>query len=196
MIERIKNDLKTIYKDKQSRLKHVLGVEKMALKLANEHHADSTKIQIAALLHDITKYIPTKEHVHIIKENYKNSDEILNGYNKFIYHGFTAAVIARNKYDIKDQDILNAIIHHTVGKPAMTIYEKILFIADYTEENRTYPNCVKARKLLSQDIDLAVYEAINDSITLYESTNDQIPKIAYEARTYYKEIKENHHGKN
>jgi predicted HD superfamily hydrolase involved in NAD metabolism len=196
MIEHIKKDLKTIYKDKEARLKHVLGVEKMALKLAKEHHVDSEKIQIAALLHDITKYMPTKEHIQIIKDHYKNSEEILNGYNKFIYHGFTAAVVARNKYHIKDQDILNAIIHHTVGKPAMTIYEKIIFIADYTEENRTYPNCIKARNLLSQNIDLAVYEAINDSITLYESKNDQIPKIAYEARTYYKEIKENQHGKN
>lgn len=196
MIDIIKRDLEAIYKNKQSRMKHVLGVEKMAIMLAQKHNVDVEKIRIAALLHDITKYLPVEEQIRIIKENYKNSEEILTEYNEHIYHGFSAAVVAKKKYSITDMDILNPIIHHTVGKPNMTMYEKIIFISDYTEENRVYKNCVKARKLLEVDIDLAVYHSINDSIILFESTNDKIPKTAYEARRYYKEIKEKQYGEN
>jgi predicted HD superfamily hydrolase involved in NAD metabolism len=168
----------------------------MALELGKKYDCDLFKLEVSALLHDITKYYETSKQIKIIEEYYPNSTEILKEYNEHIYHGFTARIIAKEKYHIKDIDILDAITYHTVGKPNMSIYEKIIFIADYTEPNRTYENCIKARNLLKDNIDLAVYTAINDSIILYESTNDNIPKIAYEARDYYKQLLEEQNGKN
>lgn len=196
MINQIIKDLEDLYKDKQQRLKHVYGVRSVALELGKKYNCDLYKLEVAALLHDITKYYETSKQIKLIEKHYPNSTEILKEYNEHIYHGFTARIIAKEKYKIKDIDILDAITYHTVGKPNMSIYEKIIFIADYTEPNRIYENCIKARNLLKDNIDLAVYTAINDSIILYESTNDNIPKIAYEARDYYKQLLEEQNGKN
>ena len=41
-----------------------------------------------------------------------------------------------DKYKIKDMEIINAILNHTTGKPAMTLLEKIVFVADYIEPRR------------------------------------------------------------
>jgi predicted HD superfamily hydrolase involved in NAD metabolism len=193
MIKGIKKDLEELYKEKQPRLNHIYGVRDMALNLGKKYGCDLFKLEVAALLHDITKYYTKEENIQVIKDNFEHSEEILEGYNEFIYHGFSARVVASTKYHISDTDILDSIMNHTIGKPNMTIYEKIIFIADYTELNRTYENCVKARKMLEEDIDLAVYTAIDDSITFYENINGDVPQSAYKAREYYKQIKESYY---
>lgn len=190
MIETIKHDLEQRYITKPKRLAHIYGVRKQALSLGRQYHCDLQKLEIAALLHDITKYYTKEQNIKLIQEHYPNSEEILSGYNEHIYHGFTAAIVAQQTYHIKDKDIINSIAYHTVGKPNMSIYEKIIFISDYTEENRTYESCIKVRKLLEESIDLAVYTAIDDSIRFYEAKEDDIPQDAYNARTYYKQILE------
>lgn len=190
MINAIKKDLETVYQNHPNRLRHVYGVRDMALKLGKQFNCDLYKLEVAALLHDITKYYTKEQNITIIKKHFSNSKEILAGYNEFIYHGFSARIVASEDYHITDQDILDSITSHTIGKPNMTIYEKIIFISDYTEENRQYENCIKARNLLKQDIDLAVYAAIDDSIKFYENIKDEVPQTAYLAREYYKQKKE------
>ena len=91
-------------------------------------------------------------------------------------------------YNITDDDILNSILNHTIGKEAMTIYEKIIFISDYIEPNRVYESCIKVRKLAFESLDLAVYTAIDDSIKFYEKNGGQVPESAYRARKYYKKV--------
>lgn len=194
MIDRILTDLQLIYKDSPNRLKHVFGVRDKVLELGKRFDLDLNKLEIASLLHDITKYYSEEKNVKIIQENFENSDQILREFNKHILHAFSAKVVVKNEYGITDDDILNSIECHTVGKPNMNMYEKVLFIADYTEVNRTYDSCIKVRKILEKDIDLAVYTAIDDSILFYENINDLIPKTAYEARKYYKELLEVQNG--
>lgn len=194
MIDQIKTDLELLYQNKPRRLKHIYGVRDKALELGKRFNLDLKKLETASLLHDITKYYSNEENVNLIKEYYDNSTQILREFNEQILHAFTAKVVAEKEYGITDPDILGAIESHTVGKAKMNMYEKIIFIADYTEENRSYDSCVRARELLKDDIDLAVYNAINDSILFYENLNDLIPQTAYEARKYYKQIMEDQNG--
>ena len=42
-----------------------------------------------------------------------------------------------------DPEILSAIELHTVGKPAMSTLEMILYLADYIEPNRVGLSCLK-----------------------------------------------------
>ena len=41
------------------------------------------------------------------------------------------AIVAKDEYGIEDEDILNAIRFHTVGRPNMSLLEKIIYIADF-----------------------------------------------------------------
>lgn len=190
MINDLENRLKKLYSGKPHRFAHVIGVRDTAVKLGVQHKVDTSKLEIAALLHDITKYFPFEGNVKLIAKYYENSEEIIKEYNKDILHAFSATVVAQKEYGITDSDVLDAIRCHTVGKPAMSPYEQILFVSDYIEPNRTYESCVKVRKIAETSLDLATFTAIDDSIKYYEARDGVIPKTAYEAREYYRQLLE------
>ena len=185
MIEKIKEDLFKAYIGKVDRLNHVYGVKNTAVKLAKIHGVDLKQTMIAAYLHDITKYEPLNFHHDMISSVY--SEVILETYTEPLYHAYSAAAIAETKYGIKDQEIIQAIKSHAVGRPNMSLLEKIIFISDYIEPYRTYPSCVEVREIAFKDLDLAVYMAIKHSIHLYEKLGGFVPKVAYEALKFYRE---------
>ena len=182
----ILNDLKTLYGNKPHRLNHVLGVRDTAIKLGKQYGCNLDWLEQAALLHDITKYEPYEFHVQLIQKHYTNADEIIAEYNPKILHAFSAAVVAQETYGVINEVILDAIRHHTIGRPNMTIYEEIIFLSDYIEPNRTYESCVKVRALAETSLVQAIYVAIDDSITFHEQEHAIIPRTAYLARDYYK----------
>ena len=53
-----------------------------------------------------------------------------------LIHPFLGAEVARREYQVTDEEIIHAIESHTTGCPAMTMLEKIIYIADYIEPNR------------------------------------------------------------
>lgn len=178
-------ELEEIYKEKPNRLKHVLGVRDTAVELGKMYNADIKKLEVAALLHDITKYYSKEKNIELIEKYFTNSEEIIKEFNEHILHAFTAYLVAKEVYKIVDEDVLSSIKNHTIGKSDMSIYEKIIFISDYIEPNRTYESCIKVRKIAFENIDLAVYTAINDSIYFYENNGGHVPKTAYQAREFY-----------
>ncbi len=191
MINRIKKDLDNLYKENPKRLNHIYGVYETATKLGELHHLNIEKLQIAALLHDITKYYTFEENKRIIQENFQNHNEILEEFDPKILHSYSAYIIAKQKYNIKDVDILNSILYHTIGKKNMTPYEQIIFISDYIEPNRTYESCKIVRDIAFKDINQATFKAIDFYITYHESKNLKIPKQAYLAHAYYKQEVQN-----
>ena len=66
-----------------------------------------------------------------------------------IFHSLSApSVIERDFPEFYTEDIVSAIYNHTTGDPEMSVFDEIIFIADYIEEGRTYPLCVQLRKQL------------------------------------------------
>jgi len=188
--EKIINDVKEVFSNHPNRLKHVYGVRDTALKLGKKYHLDLEILEITALLHDITKYKTKAENMEIIDSYFPETAFIYEQYNDEILHAFSAYVVAIKTYGITNSEILNSILNHTVGRPKMSEYEKVIFISDYIEPNRTYKSCVKVRKIVEESLDKAVYVTLDDSITFFEKAHSKIPKIAYEARQYYKELLE------
>lgn len=131
--ETVKNKLS------EKRFRHVLGVEEMCVRLAEINGADVRKARIASLLHDFMK----ETNVQILKDMCKDVPEV-KGYENLseILHGFAGAVTAEKEFGIKDEDILNAIKYHTIGRENMSLLEKIVYIGDAIEMGRDYP-CVK-----------------------------------------------------
>jgi len=187
------NDLLIELKDNPKRLKHIIGVKETALKFGRKFNLDLNILETAALLHDITKYYTFEQNKEVIDSYFEDASNIYINYNENILHAFSAYVIAKEKYNIKDGEILNSILSHTIGRANMSIYEKIIFISDYIEPNRTYESCIKVRLIAETSIDKAVFTAIDDSIMFYEANDGIIPLIAYEARNYYRNLLEVQH---
>ena len=53
-------------------------------------------------------------------------------------------------------EVLRAIEIHTVGDKEMSGLAKVLYVADYIEEGRTFPGVIEARAVANQDLNQAV----------------------------------------
>ncbi len=190
----ILSDLLLELKDKPKRLEHVLGVRDTALTFGKKFNLNLDILETAALLHDITKYYTLEQNKEIINRYFEETERIYKSYNENILHAFSAYVLAKEKYNITDGEILNSILNHTIGRADMSMYEKVIFISDYIEPNRTYESCVNVREIAKTSLDKAVFTAIDDSIKFYEKDCGAIiPLVAYEARHFYRKLLEVQH---
>ena len=140
----------------EHRLAHTYGVRKLAVELADIYGADREKAEIAALIHDMAK--PLDERMSDAEVIRYGLDKKLLG-NRNLAHGHIAAEWARDRYGIDDEDILNAVRYHTSARAGMSLLEKIIYVADTVEENRTYEEAGMLRRRSLEDIDY-VYKYI------------------------------------
>ncbi len=130
------------------RFTHTLGVEAEALQLAKIFElsdTDCTRLQIAALLHDLTKE-KSKEEQLALCEQYHIPYTPYDCLAPKVFHAKTAAALAKDRFaDLTDDGICQAILYHTVGDPDMTLFDSLLYLADYIEAGRTFGDCVRLR---------------------------------------------------
>lgn len=172
----------------KERYRHSLGVAYTAIALAMKYNPDTSnsdfmkKAELAGLLHDCAKNMDNDKKIHICDKN-NISYSSLEAENAFLLHGKVGAYIAKTKFGIEDEDILNAIIWHTTGRPGMSILEKIIFIADYIEPSRKpLPELDYIRKLAFEDLDMAM-KAILVNIIKYLQLNNK-PFDSMTQKTY------------
>ncbi len=182
-ISKIKKKLKK--KLDKERYHHTLGVASTAVCMAMRYEVDLEKANLAGLLHDCAKCIPDDEKYELCaKYDISLSDAELQ--NPSLLHAKLGAYIARDKYSVKNQEILDAITWHTTGKAGMTTLEKIIFIADYIEPGRTKQrNLAEIRKMSFIDLDETVYLITKDTLDYLSTTPKMIDKNTREAYEYY-----------
>ena len=134
---------------------HSVNVAKEAKFLAKKYGADEEKAYIAGMLHDITKEMPREEQLQIILDSDIILDNVLSEAPK-LWHGLSGGIYVKKNLDIKDDDILNAIRYHTTGRAGMSLLEKIIFVADFTSEERTYKGIATMRKKSRKSLEEAM----------------------------------------
>ena len=117
----------------EERYLHSLGTAECAKSLALKFNESPEKAYCAGLLHDAAKCFPHEKLLKIVDEHFNLDDEERN--NKKTLHSPASAYIAQSVFGVKDKEILSAIRWHTLGKPDMTTFEKIIFLADKIETN-------------------------------------------------------------
>jgi predicted HD superfamily hydrolase involved in NAD metabolism len=135
----------------------------MSVKLAGKYGANKDKAMIAGMLHDITKESPPEYHMNIIRK-FKIPITKHDTISKGILHSITGSTYAEKVLRIRDRDIINAIKYHTTGREGMSLLEKVVFVADFTSEERDYHGVEKIRKCAWEDLDLGVLAGLLFSI--------------------------------
>ena len=170
------------------RYEHTLGVAYTAAALAMRYGENIYDAELAGLLHDCAKCIDNEKKIQICE---KHQIEISDSERKnpFLLHAKVGGYIANKKYDVKDSNILNAVIYHTTGRPEMSMLEKIVYIADYIEPGRnTAPNLATIRSLVFQDLDKALLQILEDTLTYLQKTDKEIDPMTQKTYEYYKGI--------
>ena len=73
-----------------------------------------------------------------------------------MFHAKLGAEICRNKYGFTD-DMVNAVKYHTTGRPEMSMLEKVIYLADATDENRKYEQAYYIN-VIKENIDKGMVE--------------------------------------
>lgn len=142
------------------RYTHTLGVERCVCRLGERLLPEAIPaLRAAALLHDITKEYTPEEHRALCEAfGISLPEEALS--MPALMHAFTAPLYIRRELpSLACEPILSAIACHTVGRADMTLFDKILFVADYVEDGRTYPACVAVRQHLFASLSDAAQDA-------------------------------------
>lgn len=142
---------------KRSRLTHTYGVVQEAQRLANRYGGDPRKARTCALFHDTFR-------------------EVGN-----LAHGPAAAEYMKDVFGIEDEDMLNAVRFHTTGRKGMSLLEKIIFLADAIEPNRSYPGVNDLRAMSEQNLDKACLMSLQRTIEYVRSQGQDLDPRTLEA---------------
>ena len=142
-----------------NRVAHVLGCRDTAVELARHWGADETDAARAGILHDITKAIDGPLQLTLCDAYGKILSEFSRKYPKTL-HALTGSLVAQRIFG-ENENVVSAIEWHTTGKADMTLLEKIIYIADYMEPNRTIPGVDELRALAFTDLDAAMKLGLN-----------------------------------
>ncbi|UUZ85455.1 bis(5'-nucleosyl)-tetraphosphatase (symmetrical) YqeK [Paenibacillus sp. P26] len=144
------------------RWEHTEGVMATAVLLAKRYGADPVKAELAAILHDVCKYWPVEEQARVIRENGLPQD--LLDYDKELWHAHAGAFVARNRYGIDDEEVLDAIRYHTSGRERMTPLDKVVCLADYIEPGRDFPGVHNIREIAEHSLEGALVAGFDGTI--------------------------------
>lgn len=175
-------DIEKIVKQRLSerRYLHCLGVERRAEILAKRYGVDENKAKLAGMMHDIAKEMTTEEMLQYASKHAIPVSEIEKEIPK-VLHGKIGASICKEEFHL-EEDIQKAVAYHTTGSPNMDLLAKIIYLADLTEENRTFPDIETIRYLSETNIDEAILYALNREITSKIQENKLIHPASLETR--------------
>ena len=140
---------------KEKRYKHTIGVANEALNLGRIFLPEKAeKLYLAGLLHDITKEYSTEEQL-VLCDKYKLVVD--KNIAPKLLHSKTGAELAKEKFgvDYVDDEVYRGIYYHTTGRSDMTLFEIIIYLADYIEDGRTFEDCVYLRNYFYDNIENA-----------------------------------------
>ncbi len=152
MLEKLRVGVSSVMSDR--RFRHTLGVEAVARKLSKIWLPERTlEIAAAAILHDVSKEMPEDVQRELILESDPSfPEEDLQCIPAL--HSFSAPYVVKRDFPIfATEDIISSIGKHTLGDAEMSVFDEIIFLADFIEESRTYPNAVLTRNFVLGSIE-------------------------------------------
>lgn len=167
---------------------HTQGVRYTAAAMAMAHGVDAEKAELAGLLHDCAKNIPDKEQLRLCAKH-KLPVNAIEKKSPYLLHAKLGAWIAKKKYYISDEEVLDAIRWHTTGTEDMSKLAQIIFIADYIEPRRfKAKNLAEVRLLAFRDLDECCYVILRDTLAYLEIKGNPIDPETERAFYFYKNI--------
>ena len=155
----------------EKRLKHTNSVVDEAVKLAERYGEDISKAEVAALFHDMFRCAGINA-VNMYVRHLGLPVRFIDNPN--LAHSKIAAEIMKRDYNIRDDDIINAVSFHTTGRAGMSKLEKIIFLADAIEPGRNYPTVDEIRKLAYIDLDEACIASMERTVQYTEKKGEYL----------------------
>ncbi|MEA5026342.1 MAG: bis(5'-nucleosyl)-tetraphosphatase (symmetrical) YqeK [Erysipelotrichaceae bacterium] len=133
----------------RKRYEHIRSTAELARDLAAHYHLNSEHARVAGYLHDYTKEWPKEKQMQTVLRYFPEHIKE----NAKVYHQYTAGLTARQLFQIRQTDILDAISNHVNGTDRKRL-SRIIFCADKVEDTRGFDN-TEIKTLCFRNIDQA-----------------------------------------
>ena len=147
LLNQIMQDLKENLSEK--RYLHSVSTMEKAKELANQYNLDELIVMLTALAHDNAKEMTDEDYFEYAKQNNIELNE-LDKLETICLHGKIGADIAGKKYGFT-KEMQDAIYYHTTGRANMTLLDKLVFLADKTEDRREGEDAQKLRTIMNEE---------------------------------------------
>lgn len=168
------------------RLYHSICVAEKAKYLAEKYGADPEKAYTTGLVHDIMK----NESVETMFELIESDGQVLTDSEKAItvtLHAIAGEIYLRKNLNVTDRELLSAVRWHTTGKEDMSLFEKIIYVADLVSDDREYPDVDEVRQLAEEDLDKTLLRGLSFTIEDNAKKYKLIHTDTVKAYNYYAE---------
>lgn len=142
------------------RYEHSLNVAREAVRLAEKYGANTEKAYTAGLIHDIMKEEKPEIQLKIIEESGMEITPTERN-NPKLWHAMAGAAYIKSELGFEDEEIISAVRYHTTARAGMTLLEKVIYIADFTSEERDYRGVGKMRRLANKSLEKAMLEGLS-----------------------------------
>ena len=170
---------------KKNRVAHVLGCRDAAVELARQYGENETDAARAGLLHDVTKALDGPLQLTLCSE-YGILLSKFSQENPKTLHALTGSLVAEQVFG-ENEAVVSAIRYHTTGKPGMSRLEKILYLADYIEANRSFPGVDALREAAHRSLDEGMLMGLEMTLSQLREQKRQISQNSIDAARFLRE---------
>ena len=158
----------------EKRMKHVKSVRDLALKIykTNKENLSKNKIIAATLLHDVAREYSNTRLKNIVKKYYPERIDELG----YILHQYAGEYVAKKKFYIKDEEILEAIRYHTTGNEYMSKLAKLVYVSDKLDPLRPYDTTPFINECI-RNLDDGFVEVLKDKLN-YSIKKDEVKTMS------------------
>ena len=168
----------------QKRFNHIARVAKTAKKYAKKLKLDQHKAELSGWLHDGAKEMTNLQLLRFAKKKKIKMDEV-DFINPHVLHARVGAVIAKERFNVKDPDVLGGIRCHTLAEPKMSRLMMTVYLADATEPGRDKKRISPIVKTFKKEgLETAVLEAIDQKLKEVISKGKVIHPFTIQARNW------------
>jgi predicted HD superfamily hydrolase involved in NAD metabolism len=145
------------------RYAHVVRVARLADRLAQRHGEDPARARLAGLLHDLARLYDAER---LLAECAARSMPVdaFERRHPIVLHARLGAELARERFGVTDEGVLEAIRTHTVAAPGLSRLATIVYLADGLEPGRRFVEREAFEALAFRDLGAAMTAVLRSSI--------------------------------
>lgn len=140
---------------------------------------------MSGLMHDLAKYFKPTRLLEMARAEGLEIDSVME-LHPHLLHADVSAIVARDTFGVQDEEVLQAIANHTLGRPEMTELSCIVFLADSIEPGRgDTPELQALRQMSYQNLPQAVWRTCDYSLKFLLETHCLIHPRTIATRNWF-----------
>jgi predicted HD superfamily hydrolase involved in NAD metabolism len=109
------------------------------------------QVAMAGVCHDLSRLDEPELIVRDLVSRGINPDDF--GFvAPILLHGVLSAEIAKERFGVTDEAVLDAIRWHATGREKMSLLEVLIYVADKVEPRRNYPGVEELRGMVKENV--------------------------------------------